>query len=249
MGPAGAAESDVDPGERGSGAVNWQDPQVQASRPSLRRYFVTGLIIVLPTLLTLYIVWMLFSLVGGLLSPFLGVVLRDVVATDLAAPLTTLLSVLVTATLIYLVGMTGTLFSQRIFQWAETLFARIPVVRGIYTSVRQLTDLFAVKDASFKKVALVEFPREGIYSLCFITSRRRFDIPGRPGRAVSVLIPTAPVPTAGFFLLVPEEEIIPVDISVDEAMKMIISGGAITPLDRAPLAQVAADLTREQINR
>jgi len=249
MGPAGAAESDVDPGERGSGAVNWQDPQVQASRPSLRRYFVTGLIIVLPTLLTLYIVWMLFSLVGGLLSPFLGVILRDVVATDLAAPLTTLLSVLVTATLIYLVGMTGTLFSQRIFQWAETLFARIPVVRGIYTSVRQLTDLFAVKDASFKKVALVEFPREGIYSLCFITSRRRFDIPGRPGRAVSVLIPTAPVPTAGFFLLVPEEEIIPVDISVDEAMKMIISGGAITPLDRAPLAQVAADLTREQINR
>ena len=249
MGPAGAAESDVDPGERGSGAVNWQDPQVQASRPSLRRYFVTGLIIVLPTLLTLYIVWMLFSLVGGLLSTFLGVILRDVVATDLAAPLTTLLSVLVTATLIYLVGMTGTLFSQRIFQWAETLFARIPVVRGIYTSVRQLTDLFAVKDASFKKVALVEFPREGIYSLCFITSRRRFDIPGRPGRAVSVLIPTAPVPTAGFFLLVPEEEIIPVDISVDEAMKMIISGGAITPLDRAPLAQVAADLTREQINR
>ena len=249
MGPAGAAESDVDPGERGSGAVNWQDPQVQASRPSLRRYFVTGLIIVLPTLLTLYIVWMLFSLVGGLLSPFLGVILRDVVATDLAAPLTTLLSVLVTATLIYLVGMTGTLFSQRIFQWAETLFTRIPVVRGIYTSVRQLTDLFAVKDASFKKVALVEFPREGIYSLCFITSRRRFDIPGRPGRAVSVLIPTAPVPTAGFFLLVPEEEIIPVDISVDEAMKMIISGGAITPLDRAPLAQVAADLTREQINR
>ncbi|MDZ4339640.1 MAG: DUF502 domain-containing protein [candidate division NC10 bacterium] len=229
--------------------MNWQDPQVQASRPSLRRYFVTGLIIVLPTLLTLYIVWMLFSLVGGLLSPFLGVVLRGVVATDLAAPLTTLLSVLVTATLIYLVGMTGTLFSQRIFQWAETVFARIPVVRGIYTSVRQLTDLFAVKDASFKKVALVEFPREGIYSLCFITSRRRFDIPGRPGRAVSVLIPTAPVPTAGFFLLVPEEEIIPVDISVDEAMKMIISGGAITPLDRAPLAQVAADLTREQINR
>lgn len=222
---------------------------MQASRPSLRRYFVTGLIIVLPTLLTLYIVWMLFSLVGGLLSPFLGVVLRGVVATDLAAPLTTLLSVLVTATLIYLVGMTGTLFSQRIFQWAETVFARIPVVRGIYTSVRQLTDLFAVKDASFKKVALVEFPREGIYSLCFITSRRRFDIPGRPGRAVSVLIPTAPVPTAGFFLLVPEEEIIPVDISVDEAMKMIISGGAITPLDRAPLAQVAADLTREQINR
>jgi len=223
--------------------------RLQASRTSLRRYFITGLVIVLPTLLTLYIVWILFGLVGGLVSPFLGVILRDVVATDLAAPLTTLLSVLVTATLICLVGVTGTLFSQRIFQWAETLFARIPVVRGIYTSVRQLIDLFAVKDASFKKVALVEFPREGIYSLCFITSRRRFDIPGRPGRAVSVLIPTAPVPTAGFFLLVPEEEIIPVDISVDEAVKMIISGGTITPPDRKPLAETAQDLTPEKISR
>ena len=223
--------------------------RLQASRTSLRRYFVTGLVIVLPTLLTLYIVWILFGLIGGLVSPFLGVILRQVVATDLAAPLTTLLSVVVTAILICLVGMTGTLFSQRIFQWAETLFARIPVVRGIYRSVRQLIDLFAVKDASFKKVALVEFPREGIYSLCFITSRRRFDIPGRPGRAVSVLIPTAPVPTAGFFLLVPEEEIIPVDISVDEAMKMIISGGTITPPDRKPLAETAQDLTREKISR
>lgn len=223
--------------------------RLQASRTSLRRYFVTGLIIVLPTLLTLYIVWILFSLVGGLLSPFLGVILREVVAKDMAQPLATLLSIVVTAFLILLVGMTGTLFSQRIFQWAETLFARIPVVRGIYRSVRQLIDLFAVKDASFRKVALVEFPREGIYSLCFITSRRRFDIPGRSGRAVSVFIPTAPVPTAGFFLFVPEEEIIPFDISVDEAMKMIISGGTIAPPDRKPFAETAQDLTREKISR
>ena len=223
--------------------------RLQASRTSLRRYFVTGLVIVLPTLLTVYIVWILFGLVGGFLSPFLGVILRNVVPTDLAAPLATLLSVVVTAILICLVGVTGTLFSRRIFQWAETLFARIPVVRGIYTSVRQLIDLFAVKDASFRKVALVEFPREGIYSFCFITSRRRFDIPGRSGRAVCVLIPTAPVPTAGFLLLVPEEEIVPVDMSVDEAMKMIISGGAIAPPDRKPLAETAQDLTREQINR
>jgi uncharacterized membrane protein len=210
---------------------------------------VTGLVIVLPTLLTIYIVWILFSLVGGLVSPFLGVILRQVVAKDIAEPLATLLSVVVTAILVCLVGMTGALFSERIFQWAETLFARIPVVRSIYRSVRQLIDLFAVKDASFKKVALVEFPREGIYSLCFITSRRRFDIPGRSSRALCVLIPTAPVPTAGFFLLVPEEEIIPIDISVDEAMKMIISGGTITPPDRKPHAETAQHPTREKISR
>src|SRR3970040_2354123 len=83
--------------------------RLQASRTSLRRYFITGLVIVLPTLLTVYIVWILFGLIGGLVSPFLGVILRQVVDTDLAAPLTTLLSVVVTRLLLCLVGATGTL--------------------------------------------------------------------------------------------------------------------------------------------
>ncbi|MFQ5881911.1 MAG: DUF502 domain-containing protein [Candidatus Methylomirabilales bacterium] len=229
--------------------MNWRDLQLQATVASLRRYFVTGLIIVLPTIVTLYVVWILFSLVGGFLSPFLGVILRKVVATEMATPLATLLSVLLTASLICLVGMTGALFSQRIFQRAETLFARIPLVRGIYGSVRHFIDLFTGKDASFRKVALFEYPRKGLYSLCFITSSQRFDIPGRSGRAVAVFIPTPPNPTTGVVLRVPEEVIIPRSISVDEAVKLIISGGIIAPADGQLLAETSAALPREQVSR
>ncbi len=215
---------------------------------SLRRYFVTGLIIVLPSVLTLYIVWILFGLVGGFLSPFLRVMLRKVVGTEMIDPLVTLLSVLVTAGLICVVGMTGTLFSQRIFQKAETLFRRIPLVRSIYGSIRQIIDLVMAKDSAFQKVALIEYPRKGIYSLCFMTSRRRWDIPGRSEPAITVFLPTSPNPTSGFFMLVPEKEVILLDISVDEAVKMIISGGIIGPKERQLLTETTpVEFSRQEI--
>ena len=214
---------------------------------SLRRYFVTGLIIVLPSVLTIYIVWILFTFVGGFLSPFLGVVLTSVVGTRMVDPLATLVSVLVTAGLICLVGVTGTLFSQRIFHKAETVFRRIPLVRGIYGSIRQIIDLLTAKDSAFQKVAMIEYPRKGIHSLCFVTSRHRWDIPGRSDPAVTVFLPTSPNPTSGFFILVPEKEVIILDISVDEAVKMIISGGMIGPENRHLLIETSpVELPREQ---
>jgi uncharacterized membrane protein len=236
-------------GGPGKGPVDWSTLKIQAALSSLRRYFVTGLAIVLPSLLTLYIVWILFSVVGGLLSPFLSVLLRGAVGKEMAAPLGTLVSFLVTVTLICLVGMTGTLFSQRIFQYAETVFTRIPLVRGIYSSVRQLIDLFAGRDASFKKVAMLEFPRPGLYSLCFMTSPRRFDLPGRPGGAVCVFLPTAPNPTSGFFLLVPTDEVIPVGLTAEEALKLIVSGGAISPPGRWLFEEAPPGVASEKVSR
>ncbi len=227
--------------------MDWRDWHIQETLTSIRRYFVTGLIIVLPSLVTLYIVWILVNVVGGFLSPFLGVVFYQVFGTEMAAPIATVISVVVTVTMICLVGMTGTLFSQRIFHRAETIFTRIPLVRGIYGSVRQLIDLFSGKDSSFERVALIEYPRKGIHSICFVTSRRRFELPGGSNRAVTVFLPTTPNPTSGFFLLVPEEDVIPLSISVDEAVKMIISGGVIAPPDHQPLVESPAEISREQI--
>ncbi len=227
---------------------NSQDKQSHTTVTSLRRYFVTGLIIVLPSVLTLYIVWILFNLVGGFLSPVLGVILQTIVGREMAAPLATLLSVLVTVGLIILVGVTGTLFSQRIFQKAEIVFSRIPVVRGIYASIRQLIDLVTAKDSAFQRVAMIEYPRKGIHSLCFVTSRRRWELPDRSDYAVTVFLPTSPNPTSGFFLLVPEKEVIYLNISVDEAVKMIISGGMIGPEDRQVFAEPSPeDLSGEEI--
>ncbi len=216
----------------------------------IRRYFVTGLLIVLPSVLTIYIVWILFGFVGGFVAPFLRVILRNVVGTEIIDPLVTLLSVVVTAALICLVGITGTLFSQQIFQKAETIFRRIPLVRSIYGSIRQIIDLVAAKDAAFQKVAVIEFPRKGLYSICFVTSRRRWDLPGRSEPAITVFLPTSPNPTSGFFLLIPESEATILDISVDDAVKMIVSGGMIGPANRHLLTGTgtpATQLSREEV--
>lgn len=229
-----------------------RDSHLQETITSIRRYFVTGLIIVLPTLITLYIVWILVTIVGGFLSPVLEGFVYQVFATEVARPVATLVSLLVTVTLICLVGVTGTMFSQRIFHRTETVFTRIPLVRGIYRSVRQLTDLFVGHDASFQNVALIEYPRKGLRSLCFITSRHRLETPGRSKPSVCVFLPTTPNPTSGFFLLVPEEEVTLLSISVDEAVKMIMSGGIIAPADgqlHATEPGEPVDLTREEVTR
>jgi uncharacterized membrane protein len=212
--------------------VTPRDPQPHSTVALIRRYFVAGLIIVLPSVLTFYIVWILFGFVGGFVSPFMRVFLRNIVGKEVVDPLTTLVSVLVTVGLIILVGITATHVSQRMFEKAEAVLRRIPIVRGIYGSIRQIIDLVMAKDSAFQKVGMIEYPRKGIHSLCFVTSRRRWDIPGRSDPAITVFLPTSPNPTSGFFMLVPETEVILLDISVDEAMKMIISAGIIGPEGR-----------------
>ena len=149
------------------------------------------------------------------------------------------MSVLVTAGLCGVVGITATHFSQRIFQKAEIIFKRIPVVRGIYGSIRQIIDLVTAKDSAFQKVAMIEYPRKGIHSICFVTSRHRWDIPGRSDPAITVFLPTSPNPTSGFFLLVPEKDVVLLNISVDDAVKMIISGGIIGPENRHLLTETS----------
>lgn len=208
------------------------DRQSLTTAGLIRRYFVTGLIIILPAVLTFYIVWILFSFVGGFVFPFMRVFLRNIVGQEVLDPLATLVSVLVTVGLIILVGITATHVSQRIFERVEALLRRIPIVRGIYGSIRQIIDLVMAKDSAFQKVGMVEYPRKGIYSICFVTSRRRWDLPGRSEPALTAFVPTSPNPTSGFFMLIPEKEVILLDISVDEAMKMIVSGGLIGPEGR-----------------
>ncbi len=214
-----------------------RDFQLHSTVAFIRRYFVAGLIIVFPSVLTLYIVWLLFSFVGGFISPFMRVFLRNIVGQEVLDPLTTLVSVLVTVGLIVLVGITATHVSQRMFEKAEAVLRRIPIVRGIYGSIRQIIDLVMAKDSAFQRVGMIEYPRKGIHALCFVTSRHRWDIPGRSDLAVTVFLPTSPNPTSGFFMLVPEKEVILLDISVDEAMKMIVSGGIIGPEGRQLFAE------------
>jgi uncharacterized membrane protein len=195
-----------------------------------RRYFLTGLVIILPTFLTFYVLWFLWSVVETLLAPFTVTLLRPFLARETVPILVTALSALVAAALVWLVGFTSATFSRRLFERAEAAVSRVPLVRGIHRTIKQLIQLFVTTDSSFRQVAVIEYPRRGIYCICFVTNPARLRLPGETGRrAVPVFVPTTPNPTSGFFLLVPEEDVVPLDISVDEAIKLIVSGGLISP--------------------
>jgi uncharacterized membrane protein len=195
-----------------------------------RRYFLTGLLIILPTFLTFYVLWFLWGVVDTLLAPITYTLLRPFLARETVPVLVTALSALAAAALVWLVGFTSATFSRRLFERAEAAVNRVPLIRGIQRTIKQLIQLFVTTDSSFKQVAVIEYPRKGLYCICFITNPARWRLPGQPERrAVPVFIPTTPNPTSGFFLLVPEEDVIALDISVDEAIKVIVSGGLIAP--------------------
>lgn len=205
-------------------------------RHRLRTWFFTGLILVLPAVLTLYILWLFLRLVVGPLAPLLTHVLSPVVGPGLAPILATILSVLVTVVGVTAVGAMVALFGRRLFLRVEGVFARLPVIRMIYVPVRQLLDLFLRGEKRTQAVALARYPRGDTFAIVFVTDRRGWRLTGPAGAGedelVGVFLPTTPNPTTGFFLLIPRRDLIPLDLSVDEAMKIVVSGGVLGPPGR-----------------
>jgi uncharacterized membrane protein len=127
-------------------------------------------------------------------------------------------------------GMTRYYFGKRMIAWADNTMLRVPVLNKIYGTIKQVDEAFTSgKKSSFKTVVLVEYPREGIYSVGFITSEREDEVQQKIGRkCVCVFIPTTPIPTGGFLIIVPEEQITRLDMTVADGFKYIISLGALT---------------------
>jgi uncharacterized membrane protein len=192
----------------------------------LRAHFITGLIAILPLGLTIYVSWFLLNLLGNILGNLLEKfpnlrALPDVVVTALGLLLLLLL--------IYLVGVfTSNVLGRRFFKWAESLLTRIPFIRKVYSTSRQLTDTFLIDKAAFRQVVLVEWPRKGIYTLGFVTSELRWPM-DNGDYALNIFIPNTPNPTGGRLYHIPEREIIPTSLSVEWALKMVISGGIVAP--------------------
>lgn len=188
--------------------------------------FLNGLLTLLPMALTVAIFSSSFKLLVGWLTP----VQRLVHATPLGwIPYA---EVMVSILCIFVVGLIVRIFIFRsILDAIEHLISKIPLIRQIYAGLKQLVNAFNVQDKlSFKQVVLVEFPRPGVYSLGFVTSELPVDLaPVSSTVFFNVFIPTTPNPTSGFFVILPEKDIVHIDISRQEAMSMIISGGIIQP--------------------
>ncbi|OGW14434.1 MAG: hypothetical protein A3K09_03990 [Nitrospinae bacterium RIFCSPLOWO2_12_FULL_47_7] len=207
-----------------------------------RTFFIAGLLITLPIAFTFFILSFLFKGLDNSLSPLfteLLIFLGAPVAKDFQIPG---VGVFMTLVIIFFVGVLATnIFGEKLVHWGESIVARIPVVRSIYTGVKQVVTTIIQTDANaFSKCVLVEFPRKGVYALGFITSEAKGEIQMKTEEQVcNVFVPTTPNPTSGFLIFIPQNELIDMEMSIEDGLKLIISGGIVVPpFDPAKAARI-----------
>lgn len=186
---------------------------------NIRNFFITGLIVFTPIAVTIYVIWITFNLFDGILKP-LVVKLTGQTIPGLSLFITLLLIIALGAFARAAVG-------QRVLDYFDQSVLKVPIIRSIYSAIKGASAAFLMpKSGGFKKVVLVEYPRKGVYALAFTTGESVGEIQEKTAsKTVNVFVPTSPNPTSGFFLMVPEEDIIPLKISVEDALRFVITGG------------------------
>jgi len=194
----------------------------------IKRYFITGLLIWVPLVIT---VWVL-SVIVNTLDQSLHLLPVAVHPRNLFGFPIPGAGAVLTLLMIFLTGLLAANFiGQKLVNWWDKLLSRIPVVNSVYKSVKQVSDtLFAPNGNAFRKALLVQYPREGSWTIAFLTGTPGGDVLNHLDRGfVSVYVPTTPNPTSGFFLMMPAKDVIELDMTVDEALKYIISMGVVAP--------------------
>ena len=188
----------------------------------LKRYFLGGVLIVVPFILTFIVLRFLFETVDGILQPYLH---------NLLGYYRTGLGLLTTLLIILLAGvLTRNLIGARVYRIGDRLLARVPLIRPIYSASKQLLAALTRADTdSFQGVALIEYPRLGVYSLCFISQRTRIEVNGKADDYCTCFVPSTPTPVSGMTVVVPARNVIPVDMTVEEGVKFLVSGGVASP--------------------
>ncbi|MDH3309906.1 MAG: DUF502 domain-containing protein [Gammaproteobacteria bacterium] len=194
---------------------------------TLRRYLVAGLLIWVPLGVTLLIVKFLVDLMDQTLL-LLPLSIQPETLLGFRIPG---LGLVLTAIVVLATGIIATnLFGKQLFTIGERVLQRIPLVRSIYASVKQVTQSMFSSGKSFRKVVLVEYPRKGMWSLAFQTGSGANEVQTKTGQEiVNIFIPTTPNPTSGFFLMVPRDDVIELDMNVDQGLKMLLSVGVVVP--------------------
>lgn len=194
----------------------------------MKKYFITGLLIWIPLAITFMVLaWIVGSLDRILLLVPEAWQPKTLLGIDIPG-----IGVAVSLLIVFITGLVGAnVLGQRLVRLWEAMLARIPVVKSIYYGVKQVSDtLFSSSSQAFRKAVLVQYPRQGAWTIAFQTGTPGGDAAHHlPGDFISIYVPTTPNPTSGFFLMVPRADVIELDMSVDEALKYIISMGVVTP--------------------
>lgn len=201
-----------------------------AQEKKKRRYFITGLLIVLPVLATLYLFISLFNFFDNILGRYISRLTMEAFGYKIPG-----LGILLFIIVIFTTGFFATNFIGRKFLlYLENLWLRFPVVKKVYPAIKQITHfLFKQKaEGHFQKVVLVQYPRQGLYVVGFVTNQADKEIQEKTNKdLLNVLVPTVPNPLSGFVIHVPRADVIYLDMTVEQAIKIIVSGGVLNPSD------------------
>ena len=188
----------------------------------LRNYFFAGIVVLIPVGITIYLTIFIEKVFSDLLPKSINP--NQYLPFEIPG-----LEILTTIILITLIGMFSVTIVGRFFvNFSDKIFEKIPVLKTIYKGLTQLTKSFASDDNNEKKIALIEYPRKGIYSIGFATSVNKGEISDKIGeKMINIFVPTTPNPTSGFLLMVPEKDVVYLDMNFEDASKFIMSAGSI----------------------
>ena len=203
---------------------------------SVRASFVTGIVVIAPVALTIWLIWSVIGWIDGFVLPFVPARFQpeSYVGINLRG-----FGLLIFLVFTIIVGWVAKgIIGRSMIRFAEGLVDRMPVVRSIYSGIKQISEtVFAQSDRNFEKACLIQYPRKGIWAIGFISTTARGEIARRAetgGRLMSVFLPTTPNPTSGFLLFLPEEDVIELDMSIEDAAKLVISAGLVYPNGKKP---------------
>ena len=200
--------------------------------PRIRRYFLAGLLVTAPLGITALIAWWIINFIDEWITPFIPTKYNPETYLPFSLPGLGLLILFIALTLIG--ALTAGLIGRWVVRTGERILNRMPVVRSVYSAFKQIFEtILAQQSNAFREAVLIEYPRRGIWAIGFITGTTKGEVQNLTlEETVNIFLPTTPNPTSGFLLFVPREEVVPLDMSVEEAVKMVISGGIVTPPDR-----------------
>ncbi len=236
-----------------------QEPRRPGLLAGLRASFLTGIVVIAPVGLTVWLIWTVIGWVDGFVLPFVPDAYKpDAIINQLMGNsrfidsrgervpnpdwiVVNIRGVGVVFFLLFTV-MTGWiakgLIGRSMIRFAESLVERTPVIRSIYSGIKQIAEtVFAQSERSFEKACLIQYPRKGIWAIGFISTQAKGEVSDRAdtaGDLMSVFVPTTPNPTSGFLLFFPREDVIELDMSVEDAAKLVISAGLVYPNGKDP---------------
>lgn len=226
-----------------------------------RASFLTGLVVIAPVGLTIWLIWSVVGWIDGIVLPMVPVsyhpdrLIQTYFGLDPSAQINVRgIGVIIFLLFTVIVGwLAKGIIGRSFIRFAESLVERTPVVRTVYSGIKQISEtIFAQTERSFETACMVEYPRKGIWALGFISIAAKGEIARRPGQdqdLIGIFVPTTPNPTSGFLLFVPQKDVVELDMSVEDAAKLVISAGLVYPPDRPLPVNENGEVTAERISR